>query len=63
MATKESIEVQGWLQIIRVVGFGLFALSFLAPTRIDQLHLFGGVGAFFGTGMGAGDLLAEGDVI
>ena len=46
---------------LRFAGFCLFAVSFLLPSRLDELHYFGGVGAFFNTPLTGGELLRGGD--
>src|SRR5947207_11745668 len=46
---------------LRLFGFCLFAVSFFAPARADELHFFGGFAAFFQTPLLAFDLAGEGD--
>jgi hypothetical protein len=46
---------------LRLLGLCMFAVSFFVPARADELHLFGGIAAFFETPMIAVHLAGEGD--
>ena len=61
MPTDSPIESRTWTRKLRFAGICLFGVSFLLPSRIDELHFFGGFGAFFETPRTGGQLLIEGN--
>src|SRR4051812_17417445 len=60
MATQSPTTARTWLRKLRFGGFCLFAVSFLLPSRMDDLRFFGGLGAFFNTPLTGGELLMDG---